>query len=205
MSEFNSFSPGDAGDWDNFLDGLARYVEQVQNKIDLVDMALDKIRTQIIWLRQQPAKKLHPGPKTKTGNSDEVPQSSPRPPWKAFESLLKSQAEKGFSCYSVIRLPDLSARVTIGDSEFKVPPALAEILAVLGDSPREEDGFPQWLSLQQISDTLTVEPHALRQRITRLRTLLFRAGSNPYFFETNGRSGDAAQLRLRWRRVADTS
>lgn len=89
--------------------------------------------------------------------------------------------------------------------QFKLPPALADLLAILSlEGGASGDGLVGWKTLDEVAILLgkrsgkRLSRHTVTQSIYRLRRELFnRGGANPYLVQTNRRRGVRFALKQR--------
>jgi hypothetical protein len=117
---------------------------------------------------------------------------------------LRRLADTGALTLEIKPRPDglCDVRIDAGQ-QFKLPPALADLLSILSlNGGQSDDRFVGWKTLDEVAILLgkksgrRLSRHTVTQSIYRLRRELFnRGGANPYLVQTNRRRGVRFALR----------
>jgi hypothetical protein len=109
---------------------------------------------------------------------------------RTMKEAARATARGSGEALDVRALPDGGAAVKIGGGRpFKVPALLAQILTVLASAPPCADGFPSWLSVEEVAVRVgrksgrTPTRHAITQGVYRLRHLMAGIEANPHLIQ----------------------
>lgn len=121
-----------------------------------------------------------------------------------LKEQLQRLADSGAALLEIKSRADglCDVRIDAG-KQFKLPPVLADLLAILSlDGGGSDDGLVRWKTLDEVAILLgkrwgkRFSRHTVTQSVYRLRRELFtRGGANPYLVQTNRRRGARFALK----------
>jgi hypothetical protein len=176
---------------------LARRYRSLVSKISSAELLADRLSLELAQIE----KALETGSPVQLC-ADE--KSSGREDNGRVKEQLRRLADSGAALLEIKARSDglCDVRIDAG-KQFKLPPVLADLLAILSlDGGRSDDGLVRWKTLDEVAILLgkrwdkRFSRHTVTQSVYRLRRELFkRGGTNPYLVQTNRRRGARFALK----------
>lgn len=178
---------------------IARRYRSLVSKISSVELLADRLSLELALIE----KALETGAPVEPCVDVE---SSGRKESGQMKEQLRLLADSGAVLLEIKSRSDglCDVRIDAG-RQFKLPPVLADLLAILSlDGGTSDDGLVRWKTLDEVAILLgkrwgkRFSRHTVTQSVHRLRRELFaRGGVNPYLVQTNRRRGARFALKQR--------